>query len=63
MNDEFMNKLNEFTGKKVNEMKVGEEVCDQQTGKCYIKTKDGLVEKKIDTKKVITEDGRQVLYD
>lgn len=39
-----------------------EEVCDLQTGECYIiRTKDGIVERL--NKKYITEDGRQLLED
>jgi hypothetical protein len=36
--------------------------CDIQTGECYIiRSKDGIVERI--NKKVITEDGRQLLQD
>lgn len=38
-----------------------EEVCDIKTGKCYIKTKDGLIERKIIEKQIIVEDGRRLL--
>ena len=39
-----------------------EEVCDLETGECYvIRTKDGIVERL--NKKYITEDGRQLLQD
>lgn len=39
-----------------------EEVCDLQTGECYvIRTKDGIVERL--NKKYVTEDGRQLLQD
>jgi hypothetical protein len=39
-----------------------EEVCDLQTGECYIiRSKDGIVERI--NKKYITEDGRQLLQD
>ena len=38
------------------------EECDLQTGECYvIRSKDGIVERI--NKKVITEDGRQLLQD
>lgn len=37
-----------------------EEVCDEN-GTCYIKTNDGLIETKKINKKIITEDGRQLL--
>lgn len=39
----------------------GEEVCDLKTGICYIKTKDGLIEREILEKKLITKDGRELL--
>jgi len=39
-----------------------QEVCDLQTGECYvIRSKDGIVERI--NKKYITEDGRQLLQD
>lgn len=39
-----------------------EEVCDINTGECYIiRSKDGIVERI--NKKYITEDGRQLLQD
>ena len=39
-----------------------QEICDLQTGECYIiRTKDGIVERL--NKKYITEDGRQLLED
>ncbi|HOH61264.1 MAG TPA: hypothetical protein PK698_02095 [Bacilli bacterium] len=39
-----------------------EEVCDLETGECYIiRTRDGIVERI--NKKFITEDGRQLLMD
>lgn len=39
-----------------------QEVCDMNTGECYvIRSKDGLVERI--NKKYITEDGRQLLRD
>lgn len=63
MADKFMENLENFNKKNSNEMQIGEQVCDSQTGKCYVKTKDGLIEKKIESKQVITEDGRIVLKD
>lgn len=66
MND-INNTLNNFLEKKVVTKKVSEdgkeeEVCDLETGECYvIKTKDGIVERI--NKKYITEDGRQLLQD
>lgn len=39
-----------------------QEVCDLQTGECYvIRSKDGIVERI--NKKYITDDGRQLLQD
>lgn len=39
-----------------------QQVCDLQTGECYIlRSKDGIVERI--NKKFITEDGRQLLQD
>ncbi len=43
------------------EPKVGEEVCDLKTGICYIKTTDGLIERRIIEKKLVVEDGRELL--
>lgn len=37
------------------------EHCDPNTGICVIKTKDGLIEKKLIEKKLVLEDGRQLL--
>lgn len=59
--------LDNFLGsnKKVtnlNEEGTEQEVCDMNTGECYvIRSKDGLVERI--NKKYITEDGRQLLSD
>ncbi len=65
MNDKLNNVLDDFlTTTQVKTSKDGkeEEVCDIQTGECYvIKTKDGIVERI--NKKYITEDGRQLLID
>jgi hypothetical protein len=39
-----------------------EEICNSETGECYIiRTRDGLVERI--NKKYITEDGKQLLID
>lgn len=57
-----MNTLNknidDFLGKPAME---GEEVCDIKSGVCYIKTKDGLIERTIIDKKLVLEDGRELL--
>lgn len=57
----FNNKLDRFLGKKIEEAQIGEEVCDLTTGICYIKTKDGLIEKTLIEKKLVMEDGRELL--
>ena len=57
--DDFLKKT--FIKSKTPETKE-EEVCDLQTGECYvIRTKDGIVERL--NKTYITEDGRQLLQD
>lgn len=38
-----------------------EEFCDAQSGICYIKTPDGLIEKKLVEKRLVVEDGRRLL--
>jgi hypothetical protein len=48
-------------GKKIEEAQIGEEVCDIKTGVCYIKTKDGLIERTLIEKKLMMEDGRELL--
>ena len=55
MND-FNKKLNNFIAAD-----EGQEVCDPATGKCYIKTKDGLIERTMIEKKLVVEDGRELL--
>ena len=51
----------QFLGKKIEQAQIGEEVCDLNTGICYIKTKDGLIEKTLIEKKLVMEDGRELL--
>ena len=59
--DKFLEKNKNIVRKKSADGKE-EEVCDLETGECYIiRTKDGLVERI--NKKYITEDGRQLLSD
>jgi len=54
--------LNRPTSSTTSEDGKEEEVCDLQTGECYvIRTKDGIVERI--NKKYVTEDGRQLLQD
>lgn len=58
--------LENFLGNKsvrnLNQEGTEQEVCDMNTGECYvIRSKDGLVERI--NKKYITEDGRQLLRD
>lgn len=57
----FNSKLDQFLGKKIEEVQMGEEVCDIKTGVCYIKTKDGLIERTLIEKKLMMEDGRELL--
>ena len=57
----FNSKLDQFLGKKIEEAQIGEEVCDIKTGVCYIKTKDGLIERTLIEKKLVLEDGRELL--
>jgi hypothetical protein len=57
--DHFLNKK---TVRSVSSDGKEQEVCDIQTGECYvIRSKDGIVERI--NKKYITEDGRQLLQD
>lgn len=57
-----MNNLNKKIDDFLNEEpNVGEEVCDLKTGICYIKTSDGLIERKLIEKKLVLEDGRELL--
>lgn len=54
--------LNPKTVKPLSDDGKEQEVCDLQTGECYvIRSKDGIVERI--NKKYITEDGRQLLQD
>jgi hypothetical protein len=57
----FNSKLDQFLGKKIEEAQIGEEVCDIKTGVCYVKTKDGLIERTLIEKKLMMEDGRELL--
>ena len=57
-----MNNLNKKIDDFLNgEPKVGEEVCDLKTGICYVKTADGLIERTLIEKKLVLEDGRELL--
>jgi hypothetical protein len=57
-----MNNLNKKIDDFLNEEpKVGEEVCDLKTGICYVKTADGLIERTLIEKKLVLEDGRELL--
>ncbi len=54
--------LGSKTTKNVSNDGMEQEVCDLQTGECYVlRSKDGIVERI--NKKYITEDGRQLLQD
>lgn len=50
--------INDFLDEDQNQ---GEEVCDFNTGVCYIKSKDGLIERTLIEKKLVMEDGRELL--
>ncbi len=65
-NNKFNSSVDQFlspkTTKRVSTDGKEEEVCDLQTGECYVlRSKDGIVERI--NKKYITEDGRQLLQD
>jgi hypothetical protein len=65
-NNNIHNSLDQFLNPKkykvVSNDSMSQEVCDLQTGECYIiRSKDGIVERI--NKKYITEDGRQLLQD
>lgn len=65
--DKINNSLNDYYSKPKNVQTISSDgmerqECDIQTGECYvIRAKDGIVERI--NKKVITEDGRQLLQD
>jgi hypothetical protein len=66
-NEKINNSLNDYYSKPKNAQTISNDgmerqECDIQTGECYIiRSKDGIVERI--NKKVITEDGRQLLQD
>ena len=66
-NEKINNSLNDYYSKPKNIQTISNDgmerqECDIQTGECYvIRSKDGIVERI--NKKVITEDGRQLLQD
>lgn len=49
--------MDNFLGDDEQEIRV----CNPKTGVCVIKTKDGLIEKQIIEKKLVLEDGRELL--
>ncbi len=54
-----MNKnIDDFLGTNPAE---GEQFCDPKTGVCYIKSADGLIERVLIDKKLVIEDGRELL--
>jgi hypothetical protein len=65
--EKINNSLNDYYSKPKNVQTISNDgmerqECDIQTGECYIiRAKDGIVERI--NKKVITEDGRQLLQD
>ena len=56
--DNINSKINDFLG---NESNTNQEVCDLSSGVCFIKTPDGLIERRIIEKKLMVEDGRELL--
>lgn len=66
-NEKINNSLNDYYSKPKNVQTISNDgmerqECDIHTGECYIiRSKDGIVERI--NKKVITEDGRQLLQD
>ena len=56
-----MNNLSDKLQNFLQDSDEGEEVCDRVTGKCYVKSKDGLIERTFIEKKLIVEDGRELL--
>ena len=55
--DDFLSKT-----KRTQISDTDQEVCDMETGECYVlRTKDGIVERI--NKRYVTEDGRQLLND
>lgn len=65
MENNINNTLDDFLVNKISKTSIAsktEEVCDLQTGECYIiRTKDGLVERI--NKTYVVEDGRQLIID
>lgn len=47
--------------KFLDNMQPNEEFCDRESGVCYIKTPDGLIERKLVEKRLVVEDGRRLL--
>jgi hypothetical protein len=62
LNDTINKFMNSNKSIRTSEDGKEEEVCDMDTGECYVmRSKDGIVERI--NKKYITEDGRQLLRD
>lgn len=57
---QIQNTVNKFLAQN-QEDENSQEICDAVTGKCYIKSKDGLIERTIIEKKLVVEDGRELL--
>lgn len=55
--DDLNKKLDNF----INNGSETVRICDPVTGQCVIKTKDGLIERTVIEKKLVLEDGRELL--
>lgn len=56
-----MDNLNQKLDNFVNNGTEMVRVCDPITGQCVIKAKDGLIERTVIEKKLVVEDGRELL--
>lgn len=50
-----------IVGDFLDNIPAGEEFCDNESGTCYIKTPDGLIERNLIEKRLVVEDGRRLL--
>lgn len=55
-----MKDLNKNLDKFINGVET-EQYCDPRTGQCVIRAKDGLIERTVIEKKLVVEDGRELL--
>ncbi len=58
-----MDNIDDFLNDDTSGSTEGQKICDFKTGICYIKTNDGLIERTIIGKKLIIEDGRELLIE